>query len=568
MNDTSLWRAFLTGASRANQQRRQRACRSDFSHVKMSSFSDLEDELRCPICLCMYTEPVTLRCGHNFCNWCIRQALDSQVSYGTRFYHYCPYCRKRFAMRPNTHPNIALRNIVNRLQSFSPETSIVGIPCTYCITAPVSAAMYCLLCEALLCNDHIAVHNKSPEHVLVASTLFSETRKCFIHSKLLDYFSPEDVTCVYCTAHRNNQTQEHGGPSESTNLKEVLEKLTLKREVIANCAENHLLHKRKMQTLADNFALGTKALFANLKRNLSSLEIRILKETRRQEEQVSFSVDDCIKRLEVRQNEISKQIACVQEISNFPIPKPEIAGQGHIEAEGTNRENVILLDEFRVDHFIPVLISETLRRELHDIVANVKPPYRGNSAIDILLDAGTAGRSITVSEDQKTASCSIMKRKRTKNPQTQVNYQVLSTQSFSGRYYWEVETCDNRSWRIGVVYPSIGKKKPTSRIGDDKKSWCLCCFHQEYSVRHGGRKIDLSQKVSALRLGVYLDSKAGTLSFFELGDPIVKLYTFTTTFSGPVHAVLYLGGIGWLKIGLPTRSLPIFADQLGNKMCD
>ncbi|XP_073417133.1 E3 ubiquitin/ISG15 ligase TRIM25-like [Dendrobates tinctorius] len=522
----------------------------------MSSFSDLKDELRCPICLCMYTDPVTLRCGHNFCNLCIRHTLDSQASSGI---HYCPCCRKRFTMRPCPHPNITLCNIVKRLQSFSPKTSIVGISCTYCITAPVSAVMYCLLCEASLCNDHIAVHNKSPEHVLVAPTLFSQTGKCIIHSKLLDYFSPEDV---------NNQTQEHARPSESTNLKKLLEKLTLKREIIANCTGNHLLHRRKMQTLADNYAFATKALFANLKRNLSSLEIRILNEIRRHEEQVSFSVDDCIKRLEVRENEISKQIACIQEISNFPIPKPEIAGQGHIEAEGTNRENVILVDEFRVDNFNPVLISETLWRELHDIMANINGPYRGNSAIDILLDVGTAGRSITVSKDQKTASCTKMKRKLSKIPQTQVNYQVLSTQSFSGRYYWEVETCDKGCWRIGVVYPSIGKKKPTSRIGDDEKSWCLCCFHHEYSARHDGRKIKLSQKVSTLRLGIYLDSKAGTLSFFELGDPIEKLYTFTTTFSGPVHAVLYLGGSGWLKIGSPTRSLPLFADQFGNKMCE
>ncbi|XP_069605332.1 E3 ubiquitin/ISG15 ligase TRIM25-like [Ranitomeya imitator] len=528
----------------------------------MSSFSELKDELCCPICLCLYTEPVTLRCGHNFCNLCIRRALDSQVSSRN---HYCPYCRKRFSMRPSPRPNITLCNVVQRLLSFSQETSIAGISCTYCITMPVSAVMSCLLCEASLCNDHIAVHNKSPEHVLVAPTLFPQTRKCIIHTKVLDYFSPEDVTCVYCTAHRNNQTHEDAGPSESMNLEEVLEKLTLKREIIAKCTEKHLLHRQKVQTLADRYALNTKALFANLKRNLSSLEIRILKDIWRQEERVSFSVDDNIKRLEVRKNKISKQIACLQEIGNFLIPKTEIAGQDHIEAEETYRANMILAEEFHVDDFIPVLISETLRRELHDIMTNVKPLYRGNSAIDISLDPDTAGRNITVSKDQKTASYSIIKRKR--NPQNFVVFQVLSSQSFSGRCYWEVETCDNRSWRIGVVYPSIGTKKPTRRIGDDAKSWCLCQFQHNYSVIHDGRKITLSQKVSALRLGVYLDSKAGTLSFFELGDPVEKLYTFTTTFSGPVHAVLYLGASGWLKIGSPTCSLEVFADQFGSRMC-
>ncbi|XP_073507219.1 E3 ubiquitin/ISG15 ligase TRIM25-like isoform X1 [Phyllobates terribilis] len=516
----------------------------DSSCVKMSSFSDLKDELNCPICLCVYTEPVTLRCGHNFCNSCIRQALDSQVSSGSQHWHFCPYCRKRFTLRPNPHPNITLCNIVKRLQS-SPGPSKDGIFCTYCITAPVSAVMSCLLCEASLCNDHIAVHNKSPEHVLVAPTTFARNRNCIVHSTFLDYFDPEDATCVYCTAHGNHQTQRHTGPSESLKLKEVLEKLTLERKMIANHVEDLLLHRQKVQSTSDSYALKTKVLFANLKRDLSTLEIRVLKEIWGQDERVSISIDSIVKQLEVRKNKVSKQITFVKKIGNFPIPKPEIDGQGHIENEGTDREYPILQENFHVGHFNPVLISETLRRELRNIMTNTKPIYAGSRAIDILLDVGTAGRSITVSKDQKTASWTSMK-KRSKNLGV---YQVLSTQSFSGKYYWEVEICGNWIWRIGVAYPSIGKKKPTSRIGDDEKSWCLCRYLHEYSARHDQRKIILSKKVSALRLGVYLDSQAGTLSFYELGDPIEQLYTFTTTFSGPVHAVFYLGGRGWLRIG-------------------
>ncbi|XP_073516499.1 E3 ubiquitin/ISG15 ligase TRIM25-like [Phyllobates terribilis] len=514
----------------------------------MSSFSTLKDELKCPICLCVYTEPVTLRCGHNFCNLCIRQALDSQVSSsGSQHRHFCPYCRKRFTLRPDPQPNITLCNIVKRLQS-SPGPSNDGIFCTYCITAPVSAVMSCLLCEASLCNDHIAVHNNSPEHVLVAPATFARNRECIVHSKFLDYFNPEDATCGYRTTHGNHQTQRHAGPSESLKLNEVLEKPTLKRKMIANHVEDLLLHRRKVQSTADGYALKTKVLFANLKRDLSTLEIRVLKEIWRQDERVSVSIDDNIKQLEVRKNKVSKQITLVKTIGNFPIPEPEIDGQGQIENEGTNREYPILQEKFHAGHFNPVLISETLRRELRNIMTNTEPIYAESRAIDLLLDAGTAGRRITVSKDQKTASWTSMK-KRSNNPARLGVYQVLSTRSFSGKYYWEVETCGNRIWRIGVAYPSIGKKKPTSRIGDDEKSWCLCRYQNEYSVRHDQRKIVLSTKVSALRLGVYLDSQAGTLSFYELGDPIEQLYTFTTTFSGPVHAVLYLGGRGWLRIG-------------------
>ncbi|OCT58411.1 E3 ubiquitin-protein ligase TRIM39 [Xenopus laevis] len=70
--------------------------------------ADLRDELNCSICLSIYTDPVMLPCGHNFCQGCIGKALDTQE--GSRSYS-CPECREEYQERPALNRNRTLRNI-------------------------------------------------------------------------------------------------------------------------------------------------------------------------------------------------------------------------------------------------------------------------------------------------------------------------------------------------------------------------------------------------------------------------------------------------------------------------
>uniref|UniRef100_A0A4W5PQU2 RING-type domain-containing protein n=1 Tax=Hucho hucho TaxID=62062 RepID=A0A4W5PQU2_9TELE len=53
----------------------------------------LEHELSCPICLQLYTDPVYLPCGHNYCLACIN-ATDA--SSGEKSLPHCPECREEY----------------------------------------------------------------------------------------------------------------------------------------------------------------------------------------------------------------------------------------------------------------------------------------------------------------------------------------------------------------------------------------------------------------------------------------------------------------------------------------
>ncbi|ESQ49311.1 hypothetical protein EUTSA_v10021611mg [Eutrema salsugineum] len=46
-----------------------------------------EPKFNCPICFCPFTEEMSTKCGHIFCNKCIRNAISCQAK--------CPTCRKK-----------------------------------------------------------------------------------------------------------------------------------------------------------------------------------------------------------------------------------------------------------------------------------------------------------------------------------------------------------------------------------------------------------------------------------------------------------------------------------------
>nr|AIL01928.1 TRIM5-CypA fushion protein [Tupaia belangeri] len=82
---------------------------------------DVKEEVTCPICLELLTEPQSLDCGHSFCQSCIT-ANHTKLTVGQEGESCCPVCRVSYqpgSLRPNRH----LANIVERLRvaNLSPE---------------------------------------------------------------------------------------------------------------------------------------------------------------------------------------------------------------------------------------------------------------------------------------------------------------------------------------------------------------------------------------------------------------------------------------------------------------
>ncbi|XP_063042584.1 E3 ubiquitin-protein ligase TRIM58 isoform X1 [Engraulis encrasicolus] len=84
-----------------------------FKPVDMASAASLltEDQVHCSICLDVYTNPVSIPCGHNFCVNCIRGYWRTSVLY------QCPMCKKTFYKQPDTSINTVLREIAEQCKA-------------------------------------------------------------------------------------------------------------------------------------------------------------------------------------------------------------------------------------------------------------------------------------------------------------------------------------------------------------------------------------------------------------------------------------------------------------------
>ncbi|CAI9617569.1 unnamed protein product, partial [Staurois parvus] len=284
------------------------------------AYADLRAELECSICLNIYTNPVTLRCGHNFCWVCIDRVLDTQGGSGGCS---CPECRQTFPYRPSLQRNKTLYNIIKKLLSTQPDQEESGVFCTYCVDFPVPAVRSCLHCEVSLCDKHLRVHKKSPEHILTDPTLSMESRKCSVHKKILEYYCTEDETCicVACTLageHRGHQVEmlDEASEKKKETLRNVLQKLLTKREEMEERVQSLQEYRRKVEEKATGDIERVTALFRDLRRRLEDLEKIILREISRRAERVSISIRD----VEIKKEELSRKIRDIEELCNMTDP--------------------------------------------------------------------------------------------------------------------------------------------------------------------------------------------------------------------------------------------------------
>ncbi|KAM4614441.1 E3 ubiquitin/ISG15 ligase TRIM25-like [Discoglossus pictus] len=511
--------------------------------------ADLREDLNCSICLDIYTDPVALSCGHNFCQDCIGSVLDTQEGSGV---YTCPMCRAEFQDHPSLQRNLKLCAIVESFLHTQTEQEEAEIYCTYCVNSPVLAVKTCLQCEVSLCDVHLGAHNMLVDHVLMESTRSLLARKCTIHKKLISYYCSEDHSCVCVSCclvgeHKGHQVDLLSEASEKAKekLRNVLEKLTSKREKKNKII--HILeeHRRELQNKSVCESDHITALFMDIREQLKVLEKQVLSEITSQEQQISLRVSDLIQKLKNMKDELSRKIHHIEELCTETDPLMVLKGYSDEDLESNicpdegdydinvagswKMTPILLILTKGLKNFADNLFDQKVKRGFHEVAIS-----------DILLDVKTANNYIDISRDLKSAWYSSRCFQRPDVPERFMSCQVLSVCSFSsGEHYWEVDVSEAKKWIIGVVYKSIKRKinGNESYIGYNDKLSGLS-FNNSLGVRHNKHQ-DISDSPVQL-VGIYLNYEAGLLSFYDWSGAKRHLHTFTATFTEPLHAAFYV----------------------------
>ncbi|KAL0150627.1 hypothetical protein M9458_054044 [Cirrhinus mrigala] len=146
--------------------------------ITMAEARFSEDDFKCPVCLDLLKDPVTIQCGHSYCKSCITGCWDQEDQ--MRVYS-CPQCRQTFSPRPALGKNTMLAELVEKLKK------------TKC---PAD-------CYAGSCL-------KGKRHKVTDATGRLQEMICQKHEKLLEVFCHTDqkCICVLCTIteHKNHDT--------------------------------------------------------------------------------------------------------------------------------------------------------------------------------------------------------------------------------------------------------------------------------------------------------------------------------------------------------------------------
>ncbi|XP_055018961.1 NLR family CARD domain-containing protein 3-like [Boleophthalmus pectinirostris] len=177
---------------------------------------------------------------------------------------------------------------------------------------------------------------------------------------------------------------------------------------------------------------------------------------------------------------------------------------------------------------------------------------------DFSLDPNTAHRHVLLSEDNQTASRAVEEQPYPDHEDRFTDWeQVLSCTGLKGRCYWEVEWSGGVD--IAVTYRGITRSGGglECAFGLNDVSWSLRIYddgvyyvcHKSNSTRlHLSRRsgeggVTIKGRVFSGRVGMFLDSEAGELAFYDVcsDGELSHLWTFSSSFSEPLFPGFGLG---------------------------
>ncbi|XP_036438480.1 E3 ubiquitin/ISG15 ligase TRIM25-like [Colossoma macropomum] len=545
---------------------------------KMASISVDQDQFSCPVCLDLLKDPVAIPCGHSYCKVCINGHWDQDDQRGV---YSCPQCRETFTPRPVLRRNNMLAEVVEKLKktelrAASPAHCYAGpgdVECDFCTGRKLKAIKSCLMCLASFCETHLKPHYEVPSwknHKLVKASTRLREKICSQHDKLIEIYCRTDQTCIcyLCVLDQHKGHDSVSAAAERTERQSQLKRIQGKSQQRIQEKEKKLQElKQAVNTIkssAQTAVEDSERIFTELICSIEKKRSEVTELIRAQEKTELSGAEELIEQLEQEIADLKRRDTELEQLSHtedhihfLQSVQPFLVSSGPEESTTITVNHQLSFDKVSKSlHDLKKQLEEFCKETLNRISPHA-------AAVQILLSEPKTRedflqyfRQMTL--DPNTANCLLILSKKNEvvtnrgisqlypdHPERFNHWwQVLCEESVSGRCYWEVEWSSEEYVYISVSYKGISRKGSgnDSKFGRNNQSWSLQCS-SSLSFWHNNIETEISAPSSS-RIGVYVDHRAGTLSFYSVSDTMTLLHTVHTTFTQPLYAGLWVSSVG------------------------
>ncbi|XP_053188717.1 tripartite motif-containing protein 16-like [Scomber japonicus] len=535
------------------------------------------DTFSCSICLDLPKDPVTTSCGHSYCMSCIKTHWDGEDQ---RKIYSCPQCRQTFTPRPVLKKNTMLAALVEQLK----KTGLQAAPADHCYAGPedvacdvcterkLKAFKSCLTCSASYCDNQLQSQIKSTKlqkHKLVEPSEKLQENICSRHDEVMKIFCRTDKKCIcyLCTMEDHKGHDTVPAAAERTERQRELEvsRLNIQQRIQDREKDVKLLQQEveAVSRSADKAVEDSEKIFTQLIRLLQKRSSDVKQQIRSQQETEVSGVKELQEKLQQEITELKRKDAELKQLShtedhnqflhNYPsvsqLSEPTDSSSINIRPLRYFEDVTAAVSELR-DKLQDILRDEwtniSLTRTEEVLLSGPEPEPKTRAEFlqyshEITLDPNSAHSYLLLSDGNRKAE--RMRQQQSYSSHTDrftFWCQVLSRESLTGRCYWEVDWRGTCGADVAVSYRNISRAGRESGFGLNDKSWSLVCDTDSYNFYFNNIKTPVSGPGSS-RVGVYLDHRAGILSFYSVSETMTLLHRVQTTFTQPLYAGLCVG---------------------------
>nr|XP_046236850.1 E3 ubiquitin-protein ligase TRIM39-like [Scatophagus argus] len=502
-----------------------------------------EKQFQCTICHQVFTDPVTIPCGHNFCQACI------QNLWGGSEVCQCPICNKSFTPQPEISINTAFKELADAFRKItgcslaSPASAAKPgeVVCDVCAATSlqVKALKSCLVCLTSYCETHLEPHQRVATlklHKLIAPVQNLQDRMCKKHERLLEMFCKDEHKCVcqFCTEteHRGHQAVTVQDESEKRKVQmkkteeefqQMIQERLNKVEEIKNCLKFSKMSAEKELKESDR-------LFSSLIHFIQERQTEVNTEISEKQKAAETRSEELINELNEEITELQRRNAELEELRNTEDHLQVLQRTPSLMSPPPTRDWI----EIGVHSELCVGTVTTALYKVKDAVMNDLDGLKKEEmkrmqkyAVDVVLDPDTAHPNIVLSADGKQAGRGELLHIVPDNPQRfDPVICVVGKKGFlSGRFYFQVAVGTKTFWDMGVVRESANRKGMiTSK--PENGYWTMRLRNGDEYRALDSPSVHLSLEEKPQSIGVFTDYEEGTVSFFNM-ETRSHIYTFT-----------------------------------------